>query len=300
MRMLSLSIALRLTHTLTASVSHGTVDRHVSQGVIFPAWGQTVFRYHRLPPFSLTSLGIDSLKGTQEPLITVSSTFGDFNHWGKQAELCSSADTSKCCVPSHFRLIWYQPPLGTCCGMCFVCMGVSVPKCVNAITHFLISGRVTHNQELWTPSAPLQFPRADNGAEVRGQGMKAQEQPRIIQGYILQIEWLPSDKCYIWIHWSSNNGGLFGSDPLVCFQISSQYQEREQKGLFHLTFWYPQSVSFTAPLLQFSHVGLILHSRAPPLSFVLWFWLLHIGLFFPQSIPFLECNNRVFTELFYN
>lgn len=32
--------------SLSQAVCHGSVDRHVSQGVIFPARGQTLFRYH--------------------------------------------------------------------------------------------------------------------------------------------------------------------------------------------------------------------------------------------------------------
>lgn len=35
--------------------------------------------------------------------------------------------------------------------------------------------RVMHLQEMWTPSALLSLPRADNGAEVRGEEMKVRE-----------------------------------------------------------------------------------------------------------------------------
>lgn len=66
------------------------------------------------------------------------------------------------------------------------------------------------------------LPQPDNGAGVRGEGMKVEEPAGITHGCVLQSEWLPCDEHYLGLNRSTNNGGSFGINHGAFSQITSQ------------------------------------------------------------------------------
>lgn len=145
-----------IIHSLSLSLSlvshHGTVDRHVSQGVIFPAWGLTVFTYYSPSPLLVSDRPGNLLaSGTAGTSYLSLPRFEILISDGNKAN--TSFSSAVALPPNQFFEVWSW--------------STALPTCVN--TTWARGGNMLNTGGSRTSNS---LPYADNGAGVRGKGMK--------------------------------------------------------------------------------------------------------------------------------